>query len=135
MSILDQPRRARLDRDGFLVLERFAPPEACDRLRARAAELVAAFEPGAQRSIFTTDEQVRHTDEHFLGSADEIRFFFEERALGPEGKLLVPKERALNKIGHALHDLDSEFDRFSRTPALRQLASDLGMDDALLVQS
>ena len=42
-------------RDGFLVLEGFLPPADCDALQARAAELVASFDPGPVRSIFSFD--------------------------------------------------------------------------------
>ena len=109
--------------DGFVVLRGFVEPAACDALRARADELVAGFDPGNVRSVFTTDEQARKTDAYFLGSGDQIRFFFEEGA------------RSINKIGHALHDLDPVFDRFSRTPALAALVASLGLDDPRLVQS
>ena len=44
-------------RDGFLVLEGFLPPADCDALQARAAELVAGFDPGPVRSIFSTRDQ------------------------------------------------------------------------------
>ena len=38
------------ERDGFLVLEDFVAPSECDRLRARAEELVAAFVQNAAAS-------------------------------------------------------------------------------------
>jgi phytanoyl-CoA hydroxylase len=126
---------ATYDRDGFLVLENFVDGKGCDRLRARAAELVSDFDPQGVVSIFSTHEQARTSDDYFLESGDKIRFFFEEHAFLPEGRLRQSKERSINKIGHALHDLDPVFDAFSRTPEIKQLVSDLGIADPLLLQS
>jgi phytanoyl-CoA hydroxylase len=36
--------------------------------------------------------------------------FFEEGALDKDGKLLVPKELAFNKVGHAMHDINPVFE-------------------------
>jgi phytanoyl-CoA hydroxylase len=123
MTALTDAELARFRADGFLVLDGFVPAERCDRLRARAEALVAGFQPPAQRSIFTTEEQSRHTDDYFLDSGDQIRFFFES------------DNRAINKIGHGLHDLDPEFDAFSRTPELAALVASLGLRDPRLMQS
>ena len=122
-------------RDGFLVLERFASPEACDALMARAAELVAAFDPAETRSVFQTRDQKRTSDAYFMGSGDQIRFFLEEEAVDADGRLARPKEASINKIGHAMHDLDPVFERFSRTPELASVVRDLGVRDPGLLQS
>jgi phytanoyl-CoA hydroxylase len=126
---------AAYDRDGFLVLENFVEAQACDRLSARAEELVREFDPQGIVSIFSTHEQTRTSDDYFLESGDKIRFFFEENAFRPDGTLQQSKEQSINKVGHALHDLDPAFDKFSRTPEIKQLVSDLGIDDPLLLQS
>jgi phytanoyl-CoA hydroxylase len=126
--------RTRYERDGFLVLEGFVERSSCEGLLARAAELLAAFRPETV-SIFTTREQTRTSDAYFLGSGDRIRCFFEEEAFGPDGALRQPIERSINKMGHALHDLDPVFARFSRDPRLAALAASLGLPRPLLVQS
>ncbi len=43
---------AEYERDGFLVLEKFADPSACDRLRSRAEELVREFDPAGIMSNY-----------------------------------------------------------------------------------
>ncbi|QRK12268.1 phytanoyl-CoA dioxygenase family protein [Archangium violaceum] len=127
--------RARdFERQGFLVLPGFVPAAACDALRARAEELVAGFHPETV-SIFTTHDQALTSDEYFLSSGDAIHFFFEEDAFRPDGSLRQEKALSINKIGHALHDLDPLFDRFSRTRELAGLASELGLKQPLLLQS
>lgn len=126
--------RGRYERDGFLVLPRFIEPVACDALIARAAELVAGGAP-ATRSIFSTRDQARTSDAWFLDSGDKIRCFLEEDAVGPGGALRRPAAQAINKIGHALHDLDPVFARFSRQPRLAELVGTLGTSQPLLVQS
>jgi len=126
---------ADFQRDGFLVLEGFARPGACAAARERAEEIVEAFEPSSHRTVFTTNDQVRVSDELFLSSGDRITCFFEEEALAPDGTLTVPKEQSINKIGHALHDLDPVFERFSYTPELAEVAAAVGLPDALALQS
>ena len=121
--------------DGFLVIEGFVEDSAVEILRSQAEKLVRDFDASELVSIFSTHEQSRVADEYFLTSGDKIRFFFEENAFNPDGTLKQAKEHSLNKIGHALHDLDPIFDRFSRSRKIQQLAGDLGINEPLLLQS
>lgn len=104
-------------------------------MKRRAEELVRDFDPRGVVSIFSTREQTRTSDDYFLDSGDKVRFFFEEGAFAPDGGLRYDKERSINKIGHALHNLDPVFDAFSRRPELAAICADLGYAEPLLLQS
>lgn len=131
---LTDNQQAQYRRDGFLILKDFVSTEACDLLRRRAEDLVEEFDPSGLISIFSTREQTRRSDDYFLNSGDKIRFFFEEEAFLPDGTLKQSKELSINKIGHALHDLDPVFNEFSRAPAIAQLIRDLNIERPLLLQ-
>ncbi|MFO1081577.1 MAG: phytanoyl-CoA dioxygenase family protein [Reyranellaceae bacterium] len=121
--------RAAFDRDGYLVLPDFLPEEDCEALQRRAAELVEGCDPGPVRTVFSTRDQGHARDRYFQESGEAIRFFFEEQATDQ------PVALALNKIGHALHDLDPVFAAVSRRPQYAALAAALGLGEPRLLQS
>lgn len=133
--MLSEQQQQHFARDGYIVLPDFKDADAIAAVRKRAGEIVDAFDPAASRSIFSTTDQGRHTDEYFLSSGDKVRCFFEEEAFAPDGSLRQAKALSINKIGHALHDLDPLFDRFSRDPRLAQVVADVGLRRPLLWQS
>ena len=136
---LDNAQRRAYARDGFLVLKGFVGPDDCDALMARAAERVAGFEPDPALgpTVFSARAQSHAADVYFRESGDKVRFFFEPDAFSEDGRPLRDTAASVNKIGHALHDLDPVFERFSRAPRLAALAADpaLGLAEPLLVQS
>jgi len=120
---------------GFLIIENFYSNEECDNLRNRADLLVKDFNPESVQSIFDTKNQENINDKYFLESGDKIRFFFEDKAFDQKGKLINKKELVINKIGHALHDLDDDFFKFSHRLDLDQIAKAIGINNPLLMQS
>lgn len=133
--MLNPDQKRRYCDEGFLVLPAFKTRAEVAALRERAHAIVAAFDPAAGAGVFTTRDQKRTADAWFLGSADSVRCFFEDEAFDADGRLGQPKAESINKIGHALHDLDPVFERFSHGPALAELATDLGLAEPRLRQS
>ncbi len=134
MTTLDS-LRDRLDTDGFAVLPGFKPLGEIAALRARAAEIVDAFDPRVEGGIFSASGEEDRADAYFLTSGSVVRCFFEAEAFDAAGELRVPKDRSINKIGHAMHDLDPVFRRFSHGPELAALGRAAGLAQPRVYQS
>jgi phytanoyl-CoA hydroxylase len=133
--ILTSSQKADYQEDGYLVIRDFVPPDICEHLMARAYRLMDNFDVENVKTVFSTQDQRHAKHQYFLDSGAAIRFFFEAGAINEKGELTVEKTQSINKIGHALHDLDPVFNNFSRTPKIAALAKELDMRDPLLLQS
>lgn len=120
---------------GYAVLENAVPASAIDSIRAAAARIVDGFDIERRRSVFTTGDRDLGRDRYFVESAEAVHCFLEEGALDAEGRLNRPREQAINKIGHALHDLVPEFTAFCRLPVFRDTLRALGQRQPLAWQS
>jgi phytanoyl-CoA hydroxylase len=133
--MLTQEQRDQYARDGYIVIPDFKSPAAIAQLRARAEAIVDEFDPAESRAIFTTRDQERASDAWFLGSDNTVRCFFEEEAFDAGGRLKQAKALSINKIGHAMHDLDPVFAAFARDAKLAAVARDLGLAEPQIWQS
>ena len=122
-------------RDGYVVLHGFKPADQIAALNERARAIVDAFDPAEGAGIFSTKDLSRSAEQWFLDSGDQVRCFFEEDAFDAEGRLRVPKARAINKIGHAMHHLDPVFAAFSMGTDIAALAGALGVQRPRVWQS
>jgi len=111
----------------YLVIPGFLDADTTVALLNRSKELLAGFNIDDHTlTKFTTDDDDHVGDDYFLTSGDKIRFFLEQDALDRDGKLTRPKEKAVNKIGHALHELDPLFRKVTlQNQRIKQLVRDL----------
>lgn len=121
--------------NGYLIIEDFKTLQECDELIQRSKELIEEQDFNNQQSVFDTVSQSHNDDNYFLESGDKIRFFFEEKANLDEENVKTNKQYIVNKIGHALHDLDDKFIAFSKNDQLDQIAKAVGFQNPLLLQS
>ncbi|MFT5482745.1 MAG: phytanoyl-CoA hydroxylase [Halieaceae bacterium] len=133
--MLDASQKDQFERQGYLVLPDVVSEADLESIRGSAAELIDAFDIDNNRSVFTTGDKDEGRDSYFLESAERVHCFLEEEALDEQGNLLKPKALAINKIGHAMHDLVPAFTHFCRLPIFAELFRDLGYTAPKLWQS
>jgi len=125
--------------DGYIVLPDFKSADELSELKERALKIAANHDWEAQKTVFTTDREKRNlanaANKYFVDSATTVKCFFEEKAFDGDGNLSQPLEQSINKIGHAMHDLDPVFKDFSSGVKLNDLAIDLGLSDPQVWQS
>lgn len=126
---------AAFEQDGFLLIDNFATAAECASLRDRTDQLIDNFDAEANQVVFSASGQSHAASAYFMESAADISCFLEAGAVDESGRLIKPKARAVNKIGHALHDLDPVFAPFSRQEKFKHLVSALKMHSPLLLQS
>ena len=122
-------------RDGYLVLPALFSTAEMDALKASANNIVDDFDANSTRSVFSTEDHNKTRDDYYLSSGDKVRCFFEEDAFDERGQLQQDKSLSINKIGHALHNLDPVFKQFSHNVRIKAIVQALGCAEPQIYQS
>ena len=134
MPYLTEEQIVSYHRDGFLVIPNFWTEDVVRSLRDVIATIVNSADLSEIKSVFSTKENMRKADDYFLTSGREIRFFWEEKAW-VNGELIDAPQKCINKVGHALHDLNPKFEAVSYEGRIGSICSELGLEKPLLTQS
>ena len=138
-QFLTRPQQQLFQENGYIILPNFKSDRQIAEIKKRAQYIVSKHDFEQHRAVFATGEQRGENQDvfqqYFLNSANQISCFFEEKAFDNKGGLTQPLDQSINKIGHALHDLDPVFDKFSRGNELASLAKDLGLKQPQIWQS
>jgi len=126
---------AKYAEDGFIVVENAIDLPDLESIKGAARQIVREFDAEKHRSVFSTLHRDRDRDLYFIESAEAVHCFLEEDALTGDGNLNRPKDRAINKIGHAMHDLVPEFAQFCRLPVIGRTLRDIGFVSPQLWQT
>ncbi|MFT5370919.1 MAG: phytanoyl-CoA hydroxylase, partial [Lysobacterales bacterium] len=120
---------------GFLLVENAFSDLEIASVKQAALGIVADFDVEQNKTVFKTNDRDAGRDDFFFNSAENVFCFLEEGALDENGELNRPKEVAINKIGHAMHDLVPGFTEFCRLPVIGQALRDIGYVAPQLWQS
>jgi phytanoyl-CoA hydroxylase len=134
MNYLSNLQVANYHKNGFLIVESFLSEDEILSLCQNATEIIERFNL-SEVKIFTTDNQTQILDNYFLESAAKVSCFFEENAFNQQGLLEVSKQLAINKIGHAMHDLEPDCEKIAYSQKLLEVMHDIGVNQPLMVQS
>jgi len=120
---------------GYTVVRNVLTPEQAAAMKTRAARIVHEWDEDSASHVFSTNDNNRTGDDYFLDSGELVRCFYEEEAFGPDGRLVQDRSQSVNKIGHALHELDPVFTPLSHLAALGEIAAEIGMTEPQIRQS
>ena len=121
--------------NGYFVIEGAIAAADLESIMSAAQTIIDDFDVDQHRSVFSTLHRDTERDQYFIDSAEAVHCFLEEDAVDEDGRLTRAKDLAINKIGHAMHDLIPAFTDFCRLPVFSELLHQIGLTSPQLWQS
>ncbi|CDK28401.1 unnamed protein product [Kuraishia capsulata CBS 1993] len=136
--MLTETQLRQFQTEGCVTIPGALLPETVTTLLQESKRMIAGLdlESHPMTKFNTGDDEESHVgDDYFLNSSDKVSFFFEPDAIDKNGRLVREKETAINKIGHGLHFLNSEFNKATINGFNAAIASQIGFSDPRVLQS
>ncbi|KAL4429247.1 hypothetical protein ABPG74_022127 [Tetrahymena malaccensis] len=119
--------------NGATIVHNAASEEMVEQLINQCKKIMKSTNFMEKKVCFSKGEL--EVAQSFINSGDQIGFFFEPNVFDEHNNLKVPEDQVLNKMGHALHDLDPVFEKFSYTPLIQYILYQLGYQKPQCIQS
>ncbi|PRD30898.1 UNVERIFIED_CONTAM: Phytanoyl-CoA dioxygenase domain-containing protein 1 [Trichonephila clavipes] len=95
--------------NGCIKIENFLNPSEVENMKQGLAEAMKDVPADAHSHSSYSDPKTKEDEQYYINSADKVAYFFEADALDENGKLVVEKDKALNKIAYVRPHQDSTY--------------------------
>ena len=110
--------------NGYAVFKNVYDPNTVQVMKDEMSHFVNNFDLDKE-DVEDFETKKNNRANYFLDSAWQMKPFFEEDAKDKDGKLVVEKDQAFNKVGHAMHDLHPVFESFSYSKVMKKICKEI----------
>ena len=135
-------RANEVETNGYTIINGVLDDEQVNNLKQEMANIVEAQAKNDEqhKHIFGSNAKggghMGDSTNYFLDSGSKISLFYENDAFDENGELKLPLMQSMNKVGHALHDLNDAFSGVCYSNAFKTLAYYIhDLQDPMVVQS
>ncbi|XKL59832.1 hypothetical protein PGB90_000848 [Kerria lacca] len=125
-----------LEKYGYAVIEDFLTEKEIFAMKEEGKNMSKEGIKRRTKSLFSGNvTQPQASDRYFIESANNISFFYETQAFNEDGTFKCDPEISLNKVGHAIHRLNSVFAQITFHEKIKNICRKLKMKKPAVIQS
>lgn len=133
---LTQDQIDQFNTEGMLCIPEFLSSDQTAQMLQASRRLLDDFDISTHpKTQFKTGDNDHIGDQYFFDSSDKVSYFFDVDAFDSNGTLQMPKQKAINKIGHGLHMHEKLFHDITFDARVKAVAKNLGFGDPRVLQS